>query len=69
MQKINNKEIEQIINCFPNFMWIIRDFSLKLENPKGDKISSKEYLENALKQQKGISDGVEAKNRIRFIKN
>jgi len=33
---------------FPSFMWIVRDFSLKMENKHGCKITPKEYLENAL---------------------
>lgn len=29
-------------------MWVVRDFSLKLVDKDGEKISSKEYLEKAL---------------------
>jgi hypothetical protein len=32
---------------------------------EGEPITSKEYLEKALQPQKGFSDGVEQKNRIR----
>lgn len=32
---------------FPKFMWLVRDFSLKLESA-GKPISPKEYLENSL---------------------
>ena len=50
---------------FPAFMWIVRDFALKMEDKHGMKISPKEYLENALTEQKGLTDKVENKNRIR----
>jgi len=33
----------------------------------GNQINSKDYLENALQIQKGVSDGVESKNRIRNL--
>lgn len=36
-----------------------------MENQKGVKITAKEYLESALKEQKGVSDKIENKNRIR----
>ena len=32
----------------PSFMWVIRDFALKLEDSQGNAISQKDYLENAL---------------------
>jgi len=37
-----------IAKYFPSFLWIVRDFSLKMEDKHGIKISPKEYLENAL---------------------
>jgi len=43
----------------------VRDFSLKLQDHSGNSISSKEYFENALKEQRGTSDAVEKKNRVR----
>jgi len=46
-------------------MWIVRDFSLKMEDKHGVKINAKEYLENALTEQKGVTDKIENKNRIR----
>jgi hypothetical protein len=39
----------------PNFVWVVRDFSLQLIDDKGTHITQKEYLENALAQQKGSS--------------
>ena len=52
---------------FPAFYWVVRDFSLQLIDEKGDKISSREYLERALSEQKGFSEAVENKNRIRRL--
>lgn len=51
----------------PSFMWVIRDFSLQLKNPDGDPISSREYLERCLESQKGFSDSIEQKNKIRNL--
>ena len=48
-------------------MWIVRDFSLKMEDKHGVKITPKEYLENALTEQKGLTDKIENKNRIRRL--
>ena len=33
---------------FPAFHWILRDFTLQLEDANGNQISSREYLEKAL---------------------
>jgi len=43
----------------------VRDFTLRLIDENGFQITSKQYIENALRQQKGASDNVEQKNRIR----
>jgi hypothetical protein len=67
LQKSNEKEFEDLMESFPSFLWVLRDFSLKLVDPHGNPITSKEYLENALKQHKGLSEGVENKNRIRRL--
>ncbi|EGR31286.1 hypothetical protein IMG5_114150 [Ichthyophthirius multifiliis] len=50
---------------FPSFMWVLRDFALQMKDLQGQKISAKDYLEKALEQQKGISDNIEQKNKIR----
>ncbi len=52
---------------FPSFMWVVRDFTLALEDEDGEIITSKEYFEKALLPQKGFSDAVEEKNRIRRL--
>ncbi|GLE05703.1 hypothetical protein PINS_up014749 [Pythium insidiosum] len=51
---------------FPTFMWVVRDFTLQLED-NGKKISSKQYLENALKPQGGYSDDAVTKDQIRLL--
>ena len=45
--KTNNISSEDSTH-FPSFLWIVRDFTLQMVDKNGDKISSKEYLENAL---------------------
>jgi hypothetical protein len=52
---------------FPEFLWVVRDFSLQLKDPSGRPITSREYFENALQQQKGASEAIEQKNRIRRL--
>jgi len=49
----------------PSFLWVLRDFSLVLQDSFGSKISPRQYLENALKLQKGGSEISENKNKIR----
>ena len=48
-------------------MWVVRDFALQLVDLEGEPMTSKEYFEKALQPQKGFSDGVESKNRIRRL--
>ena len=55
-QEVDPEEYQRI---FPSFMWVVRDFSLQLSDEKGMAISSKEYLESALKEAKGFSDSTE----------
>jgi hypothetical protein len=40
-------------------MWVVRDFTLQLVDQEGEQISSKDYLEKALANQKGFSDSIE----------
>lgn len=51
---------------FPSFMWVVRDFTLQLLD-NGKKISSKQYLENALAPQGGYSDDAVKKDQIRLL--
>lgn len=46
---------------------MLRDFSLQLLDAEGNSITSRQYLENSLKEQKGASDAIENKNRIRRL--
>lgn len=45
----------------------MRDFSLQLINGNGDAITPNDYLERSLALQKGFSDDIEDKNRIRRL--
>lgn len=53
--------------CFPSFLWVVRDFALKMIDKTGDKIEPKEYLENALKEQKGFTNQSKNRNEVRNI--
>lgn len=65
--KSGQSTVDDISTYFPSFLWILRDFALKLVDSQGSPISTKEYLESALTPTRGISDSVEAKNRIRRL--
>lgn len=56
---------DEISKFFPSFLWVVRDFSLKLHDQYGNTITSREYLDQALQEQKGSSDQTEQKNRLR----
>ncbi|OQR92603.1 guanylate-binding protein [Thraustotheca clavata] len=51
---------------FPSFLWVVRDFTLQLLD-NGKEITSKQYLENALKPQGGFSADVAARDQIRAL--
>ena len=58
---------EELAEYFPTLLWLLRDFSLKLEDKNGNVITEKQYLENALENISGSSDVVEEKNRVRNL--
>lgn len=58
---------EEYAQYFPSFMWVVRDFTLQLLDAEQEPITPKEYLEKALGAQKGFSEAVEQKNRIRRL--
>ena len=58
---------EELAEYFPTLLWLLRDFSLKLEDKDGNVITEKQYLENALENIIGSSDIVEEKNRVRNL--
>ena len=47
-QKINsgdqNSDSGQLVRFMPKFLWILRDFTLKIEDERGRKISATQYL-------------------------
>jgi len=49
---------------FPQFLWVVRDFGVKLER-NGRHISSSEYLSYALEDEPGVDDSTERKNVVR----
>ena len=61
----NDDDEEEMAKYFPSLLWILRDFALKLEDSEGNVITAKQYLENALMQQKGASESIEEKNLVR----
>jgi len=40
---------EELGRLFPSFLWVVRDFSLRLVNASGEEIGAQDYLEDALK--------------------
>ena len=65
----NNLETtaEDYAEYMPFFVWIVRDFSFELVDTQNKELTSNEYLEMALAEQRGFSDSVEEKNRIRRL--
>ena len=58
---------EELAQYFPTLLWLLRDFSLKLEDKNGNVITEKQYLENALVELSGLSNIIEEKNRVRSL--
>lgn len=54
---------------FPDFLWIVRDFSLQLQNENNEKILPREYLEMTLNSVSNSNNksSDEAKNKIRKV--
>lgn len=63
----NESNPDELSAYFPSFLWLLRDFSLQLEDTFGNVITAKQYLENALQLQKGSSESIEEKNKIRKL--
>lgn len=66
-QSSDELDSEDYAQYFPSFLWVLRDFTLQLVDDEGDSITPRGYLEGALTQQKGFTDEVEQKNRIRRL--
>ena len=58
---------EDLAKYFPTLLWLLRDFSLKLEDKNGNAITEKQYLENALRELSGLTNSIEEKNRVRNL--
>ena len=58
---------EELAQYFPTLLWLLRDFSLKLEDKNGNVITEKQYLDNALSEFSGLSNIIEEKNRVRQL--
>lgn len=50
---------------FPEFLWVLRDFALSLEDKDGNQITPKQYLEQSLKPQGKENTRQASKNEIR----
>nr|CAG4712544.1 unnamed protein product [Naegleria fowleri] len=62
---IRSKLRSDVNSLFPSFLWVVRDFTLDL-NVEGRRISSKEYLENALAvEDRIVSETERAKQQIK----
>lgn len=64
--KLFEKELSNK-KSIPALLWALRDFSLQLQDKNGYPISPSEYLENSLDEQKGSSQTINHKNRIRRV--
>ena len=64
---LNSKESDdkEMAKYFPSLFWLLRDFALKLEDSDGNVITAKQYLDNALMEQKGSTESIEEKNLVR----
>jgi hypothetical protein len=51
---------------FPNFLWVVRDFGVRLERD-GVAMSSRDYLEDALRPEASASDAAAQKNAVRGV--
>ena len=65
--KEDNKD--ELAQYFPCFLWLLRDFSLRLVDKNGKSITEKQYLESALENIKGgeNNDVIMEKNRVRTL--
>ena len=63
----NEENEEELAEYFPTLLWLLRDFSLKLEDKDGNVITEKQYLENSLKEIKGNNEIIEEKNKVRNL--
>jgi hypothetical protein len=55
-ETLEEADPEEFHKYFPTFLWVVRDFALKLIDNEGNDITPRNYLEAALTNQKGHSD-------------
>lgn len=55
-ETLEESDPDELQKYFPSFLWVVRDFALKLIDNQGNDITSRNYLEAALMNQKGHSD-------------
>lgn len=53
----------ELAGYFPNLLWVLRDFHLRLVDAEGNTVSEREYLENSLRP----LPGQEEKNKLRDV--
>ena len=53
-----------LASFFPSFIWVLRDFALRLEDDDLNQITIQEYLENCISQREGATDEIFNRNRI-----
>ena len=63
----NPTEIQEFQQYFPDFTWVVRDFTLQLKTmgANGRSLTQRDYLKRALADQKGISKEISKKNNVR----
>ncbi|KAH8070545.1 GTPase [Aureococcus anophagefferens] len=62
-----SEDAARLAAFMPSFTWVLRDFALELVDERGDAITSDEYLEQALKPQRGYEASVLERNRVRHM--
>ena len=70
IKSLSHKDTEEeLAEYFPSLLWLLRDFSLKLEDINGNAITEKQYLEKALENVNGEDENeiIKEKNRVRKL--
>lgn len=63
----NTDDALEFHKVFPSFIWVIRDFTLELEDEDGYDITPTQYLNTALEQSPGYDKQTMERNRIRHM--
>lgn len=61
----NEEDVVHLINHFPTFLWVLRDFVLDLQDDEGNEINPDQYLEYVLEETEADNDYAEEHNEIR----